>query len=77
VVNGSPDVGIAGVAVAGVDRGGGVSASLGGELFGLGERAGELAADVGELGAQFCARGREGGGAVGLALPDRLAAVRR
>jgi hypothetical protein len=37
----------------------------------------ELAADVGELGAQFCARGREGGGAVGLALPDRLAAVRR
>jgi hypothetical protein len=35
-VNGSPDVGTAGVAVAAVDRGGRVPALLGGQAFGFG-----------------------------------------
>ena len=41
-VNGSPDVGAAGVAVAAVDCGGWVPALLGGHPVGLGEHVGQV-----------------------------------
>ena len=62
-LDGSPNVGTSGLAVAAVDGGSGVLALLGGEPAGLCKGVGELAAYVGE-------GGLEGGDAVGLALPE-------
>jgi hypothetical protein len=58
------------VAVAAVDCGGRVFALLGGQAFGLGVGVGQVGAEAVRLGAQLRARGLEGGGAVGLALPE-------